>query len=76
MSAQVSDQIPTDDNDINFVSMCRGWYVRIEREKSSCDTRGLRDGCGQDYAEGLREEYEHKEIVQIITLSLWSILVF
>merc|ERR1712211_135779 len=30
--------------------------------------RRLRDGGGQDHAEGLREEHEHQETVQIIVL--------
>merc|ERR1712126_561661 len=35
------------------------------REKSSRHSRRLRDGCGQDYAEGHREEHEHQEALQV-----------
>ena len=37
----------------------------IQTEESSRHPGGLRDGRGQDYAEGQREEHEHKEAVQI-----------
>jgi hypothetical protein len=43
----------------------RSRHVRPSRAPRARDSGGLRDGRGQDYAEGYREEHVHQEVVQV-----------
>ena len=42
-----------------------GRHVRVARASRPRHAGGLRNGCGQDYAEGFREEHVHQEALQI-----------
>ena len=46
-----------------------GRYVRPQGEASPRDPGGLRDGCGQDYAERLGKEHVHQKTIQIDILA-------